>query len=393
MLIITPSYVSNNTASAVRINALVNALKKRTFAPTVITLENTNKLCNTDDQCIIKKSYMGIASSRDSLYKRVVFEILCGLSVLVMILQSSEKHVLISSPPFVVLALAFVAKLIKRITIVVDVRDVYPEQLFSHGVVSRYGTMGKVLLWIERIIYNHSELVFGATGKICRHIEEKTSTSVKCWRNGVDIKKFDIDNVNDDEDIIAPKLVEDNFVILFHGTLGLAYDWEIFVKYGLLLREKGIDDIKILVVGSGSGLEKLRDQKVQKSLSDIIHIYDRVSSAKIPRLLSGADVGLVPLKSISVNELAFPVKVYEYIAAKIPIIMTNVGEAARLVATDNLGYIIDNSEPNLVHEVVSELQRSAKHNEIAKNCERIKGKYDRVSISANIADILNDFNA
>lgn len=51
--------------------------------------------------------------------------------------------------------------------------------------------------------------------------------------------------------------------------------------------------------------------------------------AELPRYLAGADVALVPYRANHYTEAVFPMKIYEYLAASLPVVAAGIPEAAR----------------------------------------------------------------
>ncbi len=87
-----------------------------------------------------------------------------------------------------------------------------------------------------------------------------------------------------------------------------------------------------------------RMQQVVDSAGLPASSYTIVSCAAsdVPRYLSAADVGLMLRDQSTVNRVASPLKLGEYLAAGLPVIVTpGLGDYSRLVETHSLGRIID----------------------------------------------------
>ena len=91
---------------------------------------------------------------------------------------------IVTSPPFFALIIVFFFLWILRLPYVVDVRDRYPMTLFSLNVLSPTSFMGRILLKLEKIIYERSQAVFTVTRHLRDGIQADVAVSVHLEQNG-----------------------------------------------------------------------------------------------------------------------------------------------------------------------------------------------------------------
>lgn len=69
---------------------------------------------------------------------------------------------------------------------------------------------------------------------------------------------------------------------------------------------------------------------------------------EMPRLLSAADVGIVLRHNTNINNVASPIKVAEYLACGLPVVLApGVGDYSQMVAAAGIGLVLNESEPVL----------------------------------------------
>lgn len=122
--------------------------------------------------------------------------------------------------------------------------------------------------------------------------------------------------------------LERNFCLVFAGNLGTAQSVETLVQAAENL--KHLPDCKLVLVGSGSKLAWLEEQKAQKGLNNLI-LAGRFPAEEMPQFFSRAAGLLVTLKREDIFAYTIPSKIQAYLAAGRPIIVALDGEGARVV--------------------------------------------------------------
>ena len=108
-----------------------------------------------------------------------------------------------------------------------------------------------------------------------------------------------------------PKDKFEKFTLIFHGNLARMQNIDLLIKIARSCPE----DVDVLVAGFGPGEKKIRREKRIKFLG-------RLSYEKIPEIVTKSHVGLSFRNKGLVNEMSFPVKIFEYIGAGLPVIST-----------------------------------------------------------------------
>ncbi len=110
------------------------------------------------------------------------------------------------------------------------------------------------------------------------------------------------------------------FDIMYHGT--------IVERHGLLL---ALDAIKQLrndipglhfhVYGDGDCVDRFEEKVKALDLADLVTYYGPVSNQEIARAITRVDLGIIPNLNSPFTDLNFPVRIFEYLALKKPVIV------------------------------------------------------------------------
>ena len=120
-------------------------------------------------------------------------------------------------------------------------------------------------------------------------------------------------------------LGERDLDLLFVGAITPWYELDVVLDALHRLRSEGTE-IQILVLGDGQGLAHLQDKVRSLGISDLVTFAGWVESERVNEEMRRARVGLLPLrpKSIGVRAVGSPLKLYEYLAAGLRVVGTNI---------------------------------------------------------------------
>lgn len=227
---------------------------------------------------------------------------------------------------------------------IMNVSDIWPLSALKLGAISE-GYMYKKLEGLERYLYRKSYACMGQSQEITERLEKSGSKRTHLFRNGVDFERF--------ETLRQQKKSRDangKLKIIYAGLLGLAQ--------GVYDICRNIDFVsagaELHIYGAGS-----ERKDIEKYITDNpykgIHIHNTVSREKIPNTLMQHDATLIPLVTPIYG--AVPSKIYEAMAAGLPIIFAGGGEGEQLVSKHNTGWICPPSDyisiANTIKEVAS----------------------------------------
>ena len=216
-----------------------------------------------------------------------------------------------------------------HVPVIVEVRDLWPEAIFSFGKVKMNSLVGRLLSAGEKWMYVHADaIVFTKEGDV-DHIKEMGWDKdhggkidlAKCHyiNNGVNLKDY---YASMERDILKdPDLEDDSFKVVYTGTVRPVNNVGNLLDTAKLVKDK--KDIKFLIFGGGSELEKLQ-KRVQDEHIDNVIFKGFVEKKYIPYILSRSSVNVLNYSQANYNWSRgnSSNKLFEYMASGKPIIST-----------------------------------------------------------------------
>lgn len=275
---------------------------------------------------IIVKRYWLYASNSKRIFPRILNMLSFSFSSLFSffyILLNRVDYIIVESPP---LTLGITGYILSRLTfskLVLNVSDLWPLSAKELGAITD-GVCYKLLEFLESFLYKRAVFCMGQSEEIVEYMSKHGAWNTYLFRNGVDPKRFTIAK--------EFRKKEGKKKIVYAGLLGFAQ--------GIYMLCKNINFYKMGVEFHiyGDGGER---KKIEELLSDGvergIYYHGKVSSKEIPSILLSAYLTLVPLAKNIFG--AVPSKIYESMAAGVPIIFLGAGEGAKIIKENELGWV------------------------------------------------------
>lgn len=227
-------------------------------------------------------------------------------------------------------------------TFVFEVRDLWPELPKAMGVVNSKVILG-LMSFLEWLSYRSAHRCIGLSPGIVDGIASKgvPRDRIALIPNGCD---FDI--FSPDIDAQRPKEVDNSELLaVFTGTHGQANGLHAVLDAASILKERGRDDIKLMLVGQGKLKGELEKRANHEKLHNII-FADPMDKENLAKLMAGADLGM----QILANVRAFyygtsPNKFFDYISAGLPVLINYPGWLADLIETSDSGFVVPPDNP------------------------------------------------
>ena len=136
-------------------------------------------------------------------------------------------------------------------------------------------------------------------------------------------------------------------VVVFAGAFRTWHGAIHLVRAVGQLRARGRHDIKAVFVGDGPELERVR--RAAASITGIT-MTGELPHSRMPTCLAAADIGVAPfdVRAHAPLALAFywsPLKVFEYMAAGLPVVVPDVARLRQVVHHEHEGLLYDPSDP------------------------------------------------
>ncbi len=277
---------------------------------------------------IVKRVWTFIYPNK-GFFLRVLDYLSFMFSSLVCGLLSAKKDVIIAtSPQFFTLISGFFISKIKKIPLVLEIRDLWPESIVSVGVMKEKSFLITFLKKIAISLYNQSELIVCVTNSFKNDLIKKgvNENKIKVIPNGFEIDKSLKPSESINKVLRRYGINNDKFIISFTGTIGMAHGLEIILDAASQVS----DDIIFFVIGEGARKKILIDKTKKRSINNIFFI-DHLEWQEIVNINQIIDVHLVHLIKNDEFKKVIPSKVFESMALKKPIIMGVDGESRKIL--------------------------------------------------------------
>jgi glycosyltransferase involved in cell wall biosynthesis len=267
--------------------------------------------------------------------------------------------IIASSGPITIGVPALIAKILRRKKFVFEVRDLWPEGPIELGVLKNKFVQ-KISYAFEKKCYESSSLVVtlspGMKSNITDRFPKINAISVT---NSANIKLFS----SPKEAIVYPHLVGKKIAI-YTGNIGMVNNSELLYRTAKKLRKEGRDDIVILLIGDGQQKEEI--MKKSEGLNTILFL-DLMPKVELVNYIKNALVSIIPLSDTPMLSTSSPNKLFESMAASIPVIQTTNGWIKKMLQESQSGFTVSpTKEDELFDKLIFLADNEIEANEIGK---------------------------
>ena len=244
--------------------------------------------------------------------------------------QYEVIYVYSTSPIFQAIPGLLLSK-IKRIPIVLNLQDLWPESLSATGYIKNKKFLN-LIDFVVRLIYKNCDLILVSSKPFIKQLKKyNLSCPVKYFPNSVDSIFYEKPKTN----FLKIKELELGFKVVFAGNLGKAQSLDTIIGLSKkLLKHK---KIKIILFGDGSEYEYILQKKKIENL-DNLFLMGSYPIEKMPFIFSKADVLLATLSDRECFSNTLPNKIQAYMTAKRPIVVSMNGEGSRIIKESKSGF-------------------------------------------------------
>lgn len=144
------------------------------------------------------------------------------------------------------------------------------------------------------------------------------------------------------------------FTVGFVGTLKPWHGLGILVEAFAQLH-RGQPQSRLLIVGDGPERERINAALEVRHLAKAAHFTGSVTPSEVPPLLVSMDVGVAPYPS-SANFYFSPLKVFEYMAAGLPVVASRIGQLEKLIVPEKNGLLVPPGDAGALAAALERLQ-------------------------------------
>jgi len=326
-------------------------------------------------------------SNYDSFIKRSLLFLAFAFRSIGLALTEKYDLVFATSTPLTAGIPGIFARGLRRKPFVFEVRDLWPELPKAMGVI-RNPIVLRTLSVLEWLSYHSANRLVGLSPGIVEGIEKRgvPRDRITMIPNGCDLKVFDFPSNG-----WRPEGVKNSdLMAVFAGTHGIANGLDRVLDAASVLKTRGRNDIKLVLIGQGKLKPMLQERVRQEGLDNVI-FHDPVDKSGLAGLMARTDVGM----QILANFPAFyygtsPNKFFDYLASGLPVLNNYPGWLADMIKEHRCGYAVPPQDANAFGDA---LENAADHREellemgkrglgLAREC------FDRDLLAAQFVDWL-----
>jgi colanic acid biosynthesis glycosyl transferase WcaI len=252
------------------------------------------------------------------------------------LLQAGGRYDLIyaSSPPLFVGGAALALSYLRRIAMLFEVRDLWPESAVALGELSNR----RAVAWatrLEEACYRRAGAIVVVTEGIHQRLLQRRFDPQARQRVRQELS------------------LGEKFVVIYAGIHGVAQGLETLVEAARRLQSEA--QMHFLLVGDGPKKADIARLVSEYGLSNLT-LLDEQPRPAIPGLLSAADAAVIPLRKLEIFKGALPSKMFDSWACERPVLLSVEGEARRVMERAQAGVFVIPEDAEALAQAILELR-------------------------------------
>ena len=155
-------------------------------------------------------------------------------------------------------------------------------------------------------------------------------------------------------------------LILYQGSLNVGRGLEMLIS-----AMEYLPQAKLLIVGDGDIKADLQELVSQRKLGDRVEFTGKIPYSEVKNYTRQAAIGVSLEEDCCANyHFALPNKLFDYIQARTPVLVSDLPEMARIIRQYGCGEVLaKRTEQNLAMQIANMLEHQEKWREYAANCD------------------------
>lgn len=206
-------------------------------------------------------------------------------------------------------------------------------------------------LLLERFLIPKLKNCYTVCHSIAEHFKRLYKTEFKVIRNlpvAKEIQKKEL------------PFTTDKKIILYQGAVNIGRGLELMIDV-----MQFIENHIFIIVGDGDNFNQLQKKVIEKKLGEKVKFLGRLTPEELQKITPNAQVGISLEEDLGLNyRYALPNKIFDYIQAEVPILVSNLPEMKQIVLYYNVGEIATNRNPKKLATQIKELTQKNYTNEL-----------------------------
>ncbi|QTE22197.1 glycosyltransferase [Polaribacter cellanae] len=252
-----------------------------------------------------------------------------------------KKDILLSNDVDTLLPNYFISK-IQHKKLVFDSHELFSEipELVNRPKVKKIWT--SIENWIIPKLKNN----YTVCNSIANYYQNKYNVQFKTILN--------VPNKKNIENGIFPFETYQKKIIIYQGAVNMGRGLELMIE-----TMQHLENHLLIIIGNGDIYKDLKEKTSTLKLNEKVFFLGRKKPEDLKKLTPLADIGFSLEEDLGLNyRFALPNKIFDYIQAEIPIIVSNFPEMKQIVIDHKIGEIIEHRDPKfLAHQIKKLLEK------------------------------------
>ncbi len=182
------------------------------------------------------------------------------------------------------------------------------------------------------------------------------------------------------------------FTLVYTGGFDSHRGLETVIKAAPLLKGK-IENLKIVLVGSGSNFDSLKNLSAKLKVDDVVVFEGWQPVEKLPSFIEAAEVGVIPhLKTVHTDN-TIPHKLFQYMLLQKPVIASDCNPLKRILRETDAGTIFESGNEQKLTEKILELYQKPELRKVMgrKGEKAVREKYNWNKAAENLISLYKNF--
>lgn len=284
-------------------------------------------------------------------------------------------------PPLTVGVTASLIRLFRRIPVVYDIQDMWPDTLRATGMLNNARALNvveAVCQWVYRRVDHIVVLSPGFKRLLMqRGVPETKINLIYNWADEVALAA-------PQGQLPANFPSAEQFRIVFAGNMGKAQALDAVLDAAALLQTRG-SRVCFVMLGGGVEVNRLKQRTVDLKLHNVLFLPP-VPMAEVGTLLHAADALLVHLRKDPLFEITIPSKTQAYMAVGRPLLMAVDGDAADLVLLSEGGVVAESENAKALADAAEGLAALPSPQLLAMGLQARRYYQDNLALSVGVGE-------
>lgn len=258
-------------------------------------------------------------------------------------------------PPLTIGVVAAITRFFRRIPIVYDIQDMWPDTLRSTEMLTNEKILSFVG-WVASWVYKRVDQLVVLSPGFKRLLIERgvPESKIEVIPNWCDEKAL-----NDIESLQDGVFSNDGRLrVVFAGNIGKAQALDVVIESAAELQQQKAN-VVFYMIGGGLDVDRLKARSIERGLKNVVFL-PQVPMKCIGAYLKQADILLVHLKKDPLFTITIPGKTQAYLSIGKPILMGVEGDAADIISNAKAGLVFEpENTAALSKSILSLLEKSS----------------------------------